>query len=192
MSFFAYANALALPENRRRFLKTSGALLSGGAVALLAGAPSLARAADKHAEGDVRILNTALGAELEAIAAYQVGAESGLLQKPVLDLAVTFQGHHKEHAEVLRSTIAKLGGKAVEAKAKYTFPVETLKTQADVLKFAASLEKGAVSAYLGAVPVFHNRDLAKAAASILGDEAMHWAVLRNALGEAPVPAAFVS
>jgi len=28
MSFFAYANALALPENRRRFLKTSGALLS--------------------------------------------------------------------------------------------------------------------------------------------------------------------
>jgi hypothetical protein len=35
-------------------------------------------------------------------------------------------------------------------------------------------------------------DLAKAAASILGDEAMHWAVLRNALGEAPVPSAFMS
>jgi rubrerythrin len=192
MSFFAYANDLVLPENRRIFLRKSGALLSGGAVALLAGAPSLARAADKHAESDVRILNTALGAELEAVAAYQVGAESGLLQKPVLDLAVTFQGHHKEHAEVLRSTIAKLGGKPVEAKAKYTFPVETLKTQADVLKFAASLEKGAVSAYLGAVPLFSNRDLSKAAASILGDEAMHWAILRNAVGEAPVPAAFVS
>ena len=192
MSFFAYANALALPENRRQFLRASGALLSGGAVAMLAGAPSLARAADKHAESDVRILNTALGAELEAIAAYQVGAESGLLQKPVLDLAVTFQGHHKEHAEVLRKTITQLGGKPVQAKAKYTFPVETLKTQADVLKFAASLEKGAVSAYLGAVPVFGNRDLAKAAASILGDEAMHWAVLRNAIGEAPVPGAFVS
>jgi len=192
MSFFAYANDPVLPENRRIFLRTSGALLSGGAIAMLAGVPSLARAADKSAESDVRILNTALGAELEAVAAYQVGAESGLLQKPVLDLAVTFQGHHKEHAEVLRSTIAKLGGKPVEAKAKYTFPVEKLKTQADVLKFAASLEKGAVSAYLGAVPVFGNRDLAKAAASILGDEAMHWAILRNAVGEAPVPAAFVS
>ena len=191
MSFFAYANDLVLPENRRIFLRKSGALLSGGAVALLAGAPSLARAADKNAESDVRILNTALGAELEAVAAYQVGAESGLLQKPVLDLAVTFQGHHKEHAEVLRSTIAKLGGKPVEAKAKYTFPVETLKTQADVLKFAASLEKGAVSAYLGAVPLFSNRDLSKAAASILGDEAMHWAILRNAVGEQPVPGAFV-
>jgi hypothetical protein len=110
----------------------------------------------------------------------------------VLDLAVSFQGHHKEHAEVLAKTIARLGGKAVTAKATYAFPVETLKTQADVLRFAASLEKGAVSAYLGAVPVFGSRDLAKAAASILGDEAMHWAILRNALGEVAVPAAFVS
>jgi len=64
--------------------------------------------------------------------------------------------------------------------------------QSGLLRFAATLEKGAVSAYLGAVPVFGNRDLAKAAASILGDEAMHWAILRNALGEAPVPSAFVS
>ena len=51
-------------------------------------------------------------------------------------------------------------------------------------------EKGAASAYLGAVPQFANRDLAKAAASILGDETMHWAVLLGALGENPVPAAF--
>ena len=49
-----------------------------------------------------------------------------------------------------------------------------------------------LSAYLGAIPQFDNRDLAKAAGSILGDEAMHWAVLRNALGENPVPAAFVA
>ena len=68
----------------------------------------------------------------------------------------------------------------------------TLKTQADVLRFAATLEKGAVSAYLGAVPVFGNKDLAKAAASILGDEAMHWAILRNAIGESPVPSAFMA
>ncbi|MGH6625639.1 MAG: sigma-70 family RNA polymerase sigma factor [Burkholderiaceae bacterium] len=43
-----------------------------------------------------------------------------------------------------------------------------------------------------AEPLFGNRELAKAAASILGDEAMHWAVLRQALGETPVPSAFVS
>jgi rubrerythrin len=193
MSFLVLANDPSALEARRSFLGKSGLLLSGAAVALLAGQEALAAAkGGKSTAEDVRILNSALGAEFEAIAAYQVGAESGLLQKPVLDLAVTFQGHHKEHADILGKTIAKLGGKAVGAKEKYTFPTDTLKTQMDVLRFAASLEKGAVSAYLGAVPLFGNRDLAKAAASILGDEAMHWAILRNALGEAPVPVAFMS
>jgi Ferritin-like domain len=83
--------------------------------------------------GDVRILNTAVAAELEAVAAYQVGAESNLLQKPALDLAVQFQGHHKAHADLLEKTIRKLGGKPASAKAKYSFPVETLKSQLDVL-----------------------------------------------------------
>ena len=185
-------NELSARVPRRAFLARSGLLLSGTAIALLSGQDALAAKAGKGAEGDLRILNTALGAELEAIAAYQVGAESGLLQAPVLDLAVTFQGHHKQHAELLSSTIMKLGGKPVSAKDKYVFPVDSLKTQMDVLRFAAGLEKGAVSAYLGAIPVFGNRDLAKAAGSILGDEAMHWAILRNALGEVPVPGAFVS
>lgn len=193
MSFLIQPNDPAATHPRRMFLGKSGLLLSGAAVALMAGQDALAAAkGGKSTTEDVSILNSALGAELEAIAAYQLGAESGLLQKPVLELAVTFQGHHKEHADVLAKTIAKLGGKAVSAKAKYTFPTDKLKTQADVLRFAAMLEKGAVSAYLGAVPLFANRDLAKAAASILGDEAMHWAILRNALGEAPVPSAFMS
>ena len=188
-SFFAIANPNAA---RRLFLGRSGLLLSGAAVALLAGRDVLAAKSGGAAASDARILNTALGAELEAIAAYQLGAESGLLQKPVLDLAVQFQGHHKEHADLLAKTVQKLGGRAVSAKKKYDFPAESLKTQADVLRFAAKLEQGAVSAYLGAVPLFGNRDLSKAAASILGDEAMHWATLRNALGENPVPDAFVA
>jgi rubrerythrin len=183
---------LTSPAVARRAFLRQGMILSGAAVALLAGRDVLAAKSGKSTADDVRILNTALGAELEAVAAYQVGAESGLLEKPVLALASQFQGHHKEHADVLAGTIRKLGGKPVAAKAKYSFPVESLKSQADVLRFAAGLEKGAVSAYLGAVPLFANRDLSKAAASILGDEAMHWAVLRNALGENPVPAAFVS
>lgn len=187
--------AIAAVEPRRTFLGQAGLLLSGTAVALLSGREALAAKAAKadHAvESDLRILNTALGAELEAIAAYQVGAESGLMEKPVLDLAVTFQGHHKQHAELLAATIGKLGGRAVAARDKYSFPVDTLKNQTDVLRFAAALEKGAVSAYLGAIPLFGNRDLAKAAGSILGDEAMHWAILRNAVGDVPVPDAFVA
>lgn len=181
---------------RRSFLSGFGKLtLSATAIALLAGRDRLApigSAEAKTAGNDVTILNAALAAEQEAIAAYQVGAISGLLQKPVLDLAVQFQGHHKEHATALATTVKKLGGTPVVAKAKYTFPVEKLKTQADVLGFAAELERGAVSAYLGAIPILDDRELAKVAASILGDEAMHWAVLRQALGQPPVPSAFVS
>jgi rubrerythrin len=192
MSFLMQLDDPAAGENRRTFLGKSGLLLSGAAVALLAGRDTLAAKGGDSTAADARILNSALGAELEAIAAYQLGAESGLLQKPVLDLALTFQGHHKEHADILAKTISRLGGKPVAAKDKYTFPTDTLKTQADVLRFAAMLEKGAVSAYLGAVPLFGNSELAKAAASILGDEAMHWAILRNALGEVPVPSAFMA
>ena len=189
MSFLLMSDPAAA---RRIFLGRSGLALSGVAVALLAGKHALAASAGEASAADARILNTALGAELEAIAAYQLGAESKLLQKPALDLALTFQGHHKAHAELLATTVEKLGGKPVTAREKYNFPVAQLKTQADVLMFAARLEQGAVSAYVGAVPLFGNRDLAKAAATILGDEAMHWAILRQALGEVPVPSAFVS
>lgn len=177
---------------RRQFLGRSSLALSGVAVALLAGRDALAAQTADAAAGDVQILNTALAAELEAIAAYQIGAQSQLLQPAALGLALTFQGHHKEHADLLAKTVHQLGGRPVQAKAKYSFPLDKLKSQADVLRFAAQLEQGAVSAYLGAVPLFTDRELSKAAASILGDEAMHWAVLRQAVGEVPVPVAFVA
>lgn len=189
---------MSVPETtpRRSFLSDFGKItLSTTAIALLAGNEQLAlvgSASAQTANSDVAILNSALGAEQQAIAAYQLGAESGLLQKPVLDLAVHFQGHHKAHADVLATAVQKLGGKPVTPLKDYAFAKDKLKSQNDVLAFAASLEKGAVSAYLGAVPIFTDRDLARAAASILGDEAMHWAVLRQALGQNPVPDAFVS
>lgn len=185
-----------LTTTRRGSLFGAAAVLSAGAVALLAGRDALAQAQKARGapgEADVRILNTALAAELEAVAAYQLGADSGLLGQATRTLALQFQGHHKEHADVLASTVRKLGGKPVEARARYSFPTDKLKAEADVLRFAAGLERGAVSAYLNAVPLFTDRALAQAAASILGDEAMHWAVFRQALGEAPVvPAAFLS
>jgi hypothetical protein len=155
--------------SRRGALLRSSGVLSATAVALLGGRDALAAAASAtpaQLEADSRILNTALGAELEAVAAYQVGAESGLLSPAALKVAQQFQGHHKEHAAALAGAVAKL--------------------------FAAGLERGAVSAYLGAVPLFADRQLAQVAASILGDEAMHWAVLRQVLGEVAVPSAFLS
>lgn len=183
-------------RGRRASIFGAAAVMSGTAVALLAGRDALAKDAKPTAaqlEADTRILNTALGAELEAVAAYQVGAESGLLTPATKSVALQFQGHHKSHADTLAGAIRKLGGKPVDAKGRYDFPTDTLKAEADVLRFAAGLERGAVSAYLNAVPLFNDRGLSQAAASILGDEAMHWAVFRQVLGETPVvPGAFMS
>jgi rubrerythrin len=179
--------------SRRGFFVGTGRLtLSATAVALLAGCNTLAMDHDNAAASDLEILNGALGAEQEAIAAYQLGADSGLLQPAVAQVALAFQRDHGEHAKVLADTIRQLGGSPAPAKSDYDFPVADIKTQADVLAFAADLEQGAVSAYVQAVSAFQSGELKAAAASILGAEAMHWAVLRSALGENPVPSAFVS
>jgi hypothetical protein len=60
-----------------------------------------------------------------------------------------------------------------------------------VLRFALGLEMGAASAYLSTIPGFENRDLAQAAASIMGVEAQHVAILKSALGEPPIENAFI-
>jgi hypothetical protein len=181
---------------RSYLTQSGGAVLSSTAIALLGatGLYSGQQPNDDAAASDATILNTALGGEFGAVAAYQLAADSGLLQKPVLDIAMQFQGQHKAHADLLTKTVNTLGGHPAEPKktADYKFPIQTLKNQTDVLRFAARLEQGAASGYLGMVPVLGDRDLAKVVASILGDEAMHWAILRQALGENPVPEPFIS
>jgi rubrerythrin len=144
------------------------------------------------AASDLKILNVALGLEHEAIAAYQAGAESGLLAKPVLDVAVLFQGQHKQHRDALAATIRKAGATPVEPKKMGDYAWPKLATQADVLMFAAKLEAGAASAYLGALKAIQNKDYLTAAAAIMGNEAQHLAVLRHALGDNPAPSAFIS
>ncbi len=193
------SEGMLLPEANiaidRRGLFTRGArlALSGTTLALLTGiggSVGLRRASAATMSADIDTLNVALGLEHEAIAAYQVGAESGLLKKEVLQVAVGFQGDHKQHRDILVKTIGQLGGTAV-ADMKHKFPVEKLKNQGDVLRFALGLEIGAASAYLSTIPGFENRDLAMAAASIMGVEAQHVAILKSALGEPPIENAFI-
>ncbi len=188
----SHDNAPAVPQ-RRRFLQTAGtATLSAAAIALLAGNEALARAAKATPAQDVGILNVALGLEHEAINAYQLGAQSGLLQKPVLDVAVLFQSHHKGHRDALVATIRNLGGTPVEEKPLTDYAralnAAALRNQTDILELAARLELGATNAYLGVIPAFKDTGLAKVAARLAADETMHWSILSNALGK-PLPAA---
>ncbi len=176
----------ALPGATRRSFMARGGALSAVAVAMLGGQEALAQGMAADLAGDIQILNVALGLEHEAINAYQLGATSGLLQKPVLDVAVAFQGHHKAHRDALIATIVKLGGKPVmEQKLDdyaRSLKANTLKNQADVLSLAARLELGATNAYLGVIPAFGSKELAKVAARLAADETMHYTVLTQALG----------
>lgn len=175
---------------RRSFLGSSGLLLSGAALALLAGRDALAKGQSASAQ-DLRILNVALGLEHEGINAYTLGAKSGLLQKPVLDIAVRFRTDHEEHRDALAGAIRKLGGKPVEEKSLEDYAralkADSLKNQTDVLELAARLELGATNAYLGVIPSFKDAQLAKIAARLAADESMHWGILNHALGK-PLPA----
>ena len=181
--------------SRRGFMTgTAKATLSATAISMLAGC-KLFGGGDSGGGGsgdaaaDVKILNIALGLEHEAINAYQLGASSGLLQKPVLDVAVLFQSHHKAHRDALVGTIQKLGGTAVSEKKLEDYAkalkADTLKSQNDVLALAAKLELNAANAYLGVIPSFKDSNLAKVAGRLAADETEHWTLLNKALGGKP-------
>ena len=155
--------------------------------------PVAATPADIERRKDVELLNAALALEYEAIAAYQLAIEGRMLQAPVQAAFAGFQNDHRQHADAMVKAIGRLGGRPIESKAPsaYPFKTERLQRQADALRFAADLERAAASAYLGAVPAFADKNLAKVAASILGVETMHWAILNSAIGAPPVPDPFI-
>ncbi len=185
-------------ESRRAFLGTSrGLVLSGATLALLAGCDSLQKefgqggsSAQTARDRDAELLNGALALEYEAIYAYQVGAESGLLDPAQLQLALVIQSHHERHRDVLIQTIDRIGGTPVarEEDSVYLarFDPDLLLTPSDVLAFAAILEKGAADTYLDVLPKFSDPLYGKFSARIAADEVMHWTALTQALGQ-PMP-----
>jgi rubrerythrin len=188
-------NEVIQTPSRRNFLGTVTAVtLSATALALLDGNDAMAakmkdkKGGDKMMANDVGILNVALGLEHEAINAYTLGAQSGLLDKGVLDVAVLFQSHHKGHRDALIATINKMGGKAVAEKtlAQYAADLNagSIKSAGDILQLARRLELGAVNAYLGVIPSLNDKELGKVAARLAADETMHWTLLNSALGGA--------
>ena len=178
---------------RREIVAFSGLTGVGALLATIGFQIGEARAqsAGGVAEGDLKILNVALGLEHEAIAAYQAGAESKLLDRPILEVAVLFQSQHKAHRDVLSATIKRAGGTPVEPKKMSDYAWPRLASEADVLTVAAKLEAGAASAYLGALRAIENKEYLTAAASIMGNETQHLALLRQVLKENPVPVAFI-
>lgn len=186
-------NELAL-NSRRAILLGAGKTLTIAGLGAFVGACATEFGGDEAraqpTSQDVEILNAAIALEHEGIAAYTIAAGSGLLQPSVVQIGVTFRGHHMAHRDALMAAVRKLGGAPAEPKSEADYiqalGVASLRNQADVLRLALRLERGAANAYLSLIPSL-GVDFHQVAARMAGDEAFHVAILANALGE-PIPA----
>jgi len=144
---------------------------------------------------DVDVLNQGLQGEYFGITAYDAALESGLLSDRVAAVARQFQADHRAHAQAIREAIERLGGRASAAKSwkEYAamYPPPKLASEADVLRYAASLERGAAVADTKAVAELRDPALRTLFARIGGVESMHWALLRSTLGEPPILDSFL-
>ena len=189
----------SIEGGRRGFLRNAGLVFAGAGVVAATGLPALAassgdRKAANH-NSDISVLQGALALEHEGIAAYTLAGGTGLLMPDVLKIALNFLGHHKGHRDALANLIRKAGASPVQPKtdAEYTSELKLgdLKNQADVITFAAGLEKGAANAYVGQIAALTDHELTHLFAQLSTDEAVHWAVLDSALGHAVPTAPFL-
>jgi hypothetical protein len=184
-------SATSIVAVRRKFLMAStGSALSMGVFAAGTLAALEAAGATGSADSDVQIMQGALALEHEGIAAYRLAGASGLLSPGTLKVALVFKGHHEQHRDSLAALITKAGGSPVSPKSDKDYVqglhLGDLKTEGDVVMLATRLEMGATNAYAGQVASLQDRKLTHLFTQLSSDEAVHWAVLNNALAQ-PVP-----
>jgi rubrerythrin len=139
--------------------------------------------------GDMKLLEGAVELERAAIQAYT--ASASLLSPPVAAVATQFSADHNAQLAALTQLMQQ--NNATVGTDTATLTINPPKTEADVLANALAFEKQLASYYLAAIPQFKNRDLAKTAASILGVDATHVALLAEALRQSPAyPGGFLA
>jgi hypothetical protein len=153
----------------------------GTAVAALLAKPALA---DQGL--DVQILQTASSLEVLAVATYGAALTLPFItngNKVVVAFAQTTMKQHDEHRAAFQAQTTALGGKAqTAANPKYAPVVEAakpgLKTPADVVKLAATLEQVATETYLSDLNMFTDKTSLTLMATVMGVESQHLATLR--------------
>lgn len=173
-----------MKNNRRELLKSGliGAAVLGG-ITLSASA--------KPDKGDVKILNTALFYEHQAIWAYGFAApklSDSSVGKAVLEIALANQADHKAHRDTLAQAIRNLGGTPVAPKAEYLDTVKpyidrgegNLDSDVNIAKLALALEVDAAIAYAKEAAQLKTPALITAGASIGANESAHATLIRSA------------
>jgi hypothetical protein len=135
---------------------------------------------------DIDIIQGALAGEHAGIAAYRIAGGSGLLAADALNVALLFKSHHEGHRDALASLLRDIGATPVEPKGDDDYISEmklgTLKSQADILSLATTLERGAASGYISQISSIRDAGLSQLFAQISADEMIHWTTLNGAIG----------
>lgn len=168
---------------RLRRMLTAGVTIVGAAGAAVFGSASTAHADDK----DVQVLQTAASLENLAVGTYKtaltlpyIGGSSA--NGVVKAFATKTMAQHTEHAKSFNASVTALGGKAQnDPDPKYAAVVKaavpTIKSAADVVKLAISLEDVAAQTYVSNVSAVSTAELRQLFASVAGVEAQHKAIL---------------
>jgi rubrerythrin len=177
------------PVTRRttllRGLPKSGMLAAAGLgtamVALLA-SPAFA-----NKTMDVQMLQTAASIENLAIATYDTALTldfiGGASANPVVKAFVEkTKEQHQQHVEAFNAAVTRLGGKAQDKPDPVLLGVvnnakPSLTGPAQVVDLAIELEDGAAQTYVANTGTYSNKNARTVAASIMGVEAQHVAIL---------------
>ncbi|WP_244179092.1 ferritin-like domain-containing protein [Streptomyces rubellomurinus] len=169
----------------RRWWQRGGALAGvAGMAALLGGSRAFAASASASAD-DIMALQTAASIENLAISVYQTAATLPFIKdgnKTVAAFIAKTTTQHQAHAQAFNSAATQAGGQAQNSpdpkyKAVVDQALPTIKTPADVVKLAITLEDVAAQTYTKNVSQVSNADLRKLFASVAPVEAQHRATL---------------
>jgi rubrerythrin len=181
---------------RRDALRLAGA--GAGALALPSLLrPALARAQSSDDDDLGDFLKQAIDLEQATALAYDTAAEAQQLDAGVKRSFESFRDQEQAHATALRQALDSLG---FDLPDELTDPsgsdlldgIENLKTQNDHLAFLVGLEQDQVRFYVEEGSPLDSEDLVRTTAEILGCQAQHLVVLREAQGAAPAVAAGVA
>lgn len=170
-------------QRSRRPLALAGLTAGAAAGVAVLGWASAAHASDT----DVQVLQTAASLENLAVSTYKtaltlpyIGGSSA--NGVVKAFAMKTMQQHTEHAQAFNNAVTKLGGKEQTAPDPKYAPivaaaVPTIKTAADVVKLAITLEDVAAQTYVKNVSQVSTGELRQLFASVAGVEAQHRAIL---------------
>src|SRR5271154_1914423 len=157
-----------------------GAVTALACLAPLTVAPSSARGTDP---ADVTLLNSAVEFERALVKAYGDALAAGVVTPGPTSVLTEFMNDHTAHLSALVTALQQRNAQPSQSTAPLDTPA--LHSETDALNFAYTVERTAAANYLAMVPQFKDRDLAGTAASILGVDATHVALLAEALAKTP-------